>query len=298
LEEKKNVSKTTARRNAREKKDSTQAKTTKLFYPMLAMDYNKKGKLIKFPCYIQPKIDGVRAVYTNNKLYSRNTNQFPNLENIRDELKAANCDLVLDGELYTDEVPFGELVGLVKKQEHSAIEKEKAAKIKYLVFDYIKNEKFSQRIDTLNKFFDDNKFNHIRLLKTEDCKTKEDSENFLAQFISQGHEGLILRNKSGLYHENKRSEDLQKYKKFKDDEFEIVDYKAGTGKEADCVIWVCKTKQGKTFRARPEGAYEDRIKMLKKAKSQIGKFLTVRFQELTTDGIPRFPVGVTIRDFE
>jgi Flp pilus assembly protein CpaB len=30
----------------------------------------------------------------------------------------------------------------------------------------------------------------------------------------------------------------------------------------------------------------------------IGKELTVRFQELSDDGIPRFPVGISFRDYE
>ena len=30
----------------------------------------------------------------------------------------------------------------------------------------------------------------------------------------------------------------------------------------------------------------------------VGKKLTVRYQELTDDGIPRFPVGIAIRDYE
>jgi DNA ligase-1 len=29
-----------------------------------------------------------------------------------------------------------------------------------------------------------------------------------------------------------------------------------------------------------------------------GKLLTVKYQELTSDGIPRFPVGISFRDYE
>ena len=36
----------------------------------------------------------------------------------------------------------------------------------------------------------------------------------------------------------------------------------------------------------------------KNHKKYIGKMLTVRFQNLTALGVPRFPVGVVIRDYE
>jgi hypothetical protein len=38
--------------------------------------------------------------------------------------------------------------------------------------------------------------------------------------------------------------------------------------------------------------------MLSDAPNLIGKSLTVRYFEMTDDNIPRFPVGVSIRDYE
>ena len=95
-----------------------------------------------------------------------------------------------------------------------------------------------------------------------------------------------------------RSADLQKYKEFKDDEYKIVGFKEGDGIEKGCVIWVCETKDHKTFSVRPRGTHEQRAEAFKSASKAVGKKLTVRFQELTEDGIPRFPVGLAIRDYE
>jgi len=95
-----------------------------------------------------------------------------------------------------------------------------------------------------------------------------------------------------------RSADLQKYKEFKDDEYKIVGFKEGDGIEKGCVIWVCETKDKKPFSVRPRGTHEDRAAAFKTASKAVGKKLTVRFQELTEDGIPRFPVGLAIRDYE
>ena len=51
--------------------------------------------------------------------------------------------------------------------------------------------------------------------------------------------------------------------------------------------------------ARPgRGTKEQRTGWFDNGDKWIGSLLTVRFQELTDDGIPRFPVGITIRNYE
>jgi len=40
------------------------------------------------------------------------------------------------------------------------------------------------------------------------------------------------------------------------------------------------------------------MKLFEEGNNYIGKQLTVRAQELTNEGIPRFPVGISIRDYE
>ena len=49
---------------------------------------------------------------------------------------------------------------------------------------------------------------------------------------------------------------------------------------------------------RPKGSVEKRQQMFKDLEKIIGKELTVRYQELSEDGIPIFPVGIVIRDYE
>ena len=97
---------------------------------------------------------------------------------------------------------------------------------------------------------------------------------------------------------NHRSPDLQKFKTFLDDEYEIVGFTQGTGTDEGCVIWECKTKEGKTFSVRPRGSVAERQGYFNNGNEWIGSQLTVRYQELTDGGIPRFPVGITIRNYE
>ena len=276
--------------------------TIRTYYPMLAHRYNEKKGDIKFPCFVQPKLDGVRCVVVGNKLYSRNGNRFPVLPHIENELKLYNKNnLILDGELFTDDINFEKIVGLVKKYKKSEEDEKNSLKIYLNVFDYIDSKlPFNKRLINLNQFFEKNKnMKYIKQVKTEECPQEKNIEEFLEKYTKEKYEGLIIRNKSGLYEENTRSVHLQKLKKFIDEEFEIIDYTTpDQGKEVGCVIWICRTKEGKQFSVRPSGNYQERKKLFREAKKYIGKMLTVRYQELTNGHVPRFPVGVTIRDYE
>ena len=82
------------------------------------------------------------------------------------------------------------------------------------------------------------------------------------------------------------------------EEYEVVDAKTGHGRDADAVVWVCKTENGDTFCVRPEGSIEQREYFYANRRKYFGKMLTVKFQNLTELGIPRFPVGIVFRDYE
>jgi ATP-dependent DNA ligase len=263
--------------------------------PMLAHDYSKRGKDIVFPCYVQPKLDGTRCVAFEGKLFSRNRKSYPHLEHIQAELSMLHPSTILDGELYSTELTFQEIVGMVKRETLKSGDETKQLKVKYHVYDMIYNAPFEDRLLNLKRLFKKHKFKHLVLVKTDMCAKDEIKEKH-AEYVSNGFEGLMLRNANGLY-SNARSIHLQKYKEFEDNEYVITGYEEGQGLEKGCVIWVCET-DGKTFHVRPRGTREDRQQLFTNGASYVGKKLTVRFQELTSDGIPRFPVGISIRDYE
>lgn len=118
-----------------------------------------------------------------------------------------------------------------------------------------------------------------------------------ARYVAEGYEGIMLRNAAGVYR-GVRSKELQKYKEFQDDEYEVIDFRQGEGQEEGCVLWVCRTPSGTPFSVRPRGTREDRAALYQKGADYVGQRLTVRFQELTDDGVPRFPVGIAFRDYE
>jgi ATP-dependent DNA ligase len=265
-----------------------------IILPMLALKYIDRGHDIVFPCFVQPKLDGVRCIYRpNGTMMSRKGKSFPNLNHIVDELKGV--DAILDGELYSDTLAFEELVGAVRREN---IDEKKL--IHFVVFDVVDEKaSFAERLEVLKdlkKTLFSSKY--IRIIETSECKTEDNVYPYLEKFESQGYEGLILRNKLGEYKQKHRSKNLQKLKTFQDAEYPIVGCAEGQGLEKGCVVWVCMTETGHEFRVRPIGTREDRMEYFKNGEKYLNSILTVKFQELTADGIPRFPVGITIRNYE
>ena len=268
--------------------------------PMLAQDYNKRGKSMMFPCFAQRKLDGVRCVAIAGRgLFSRNGKaSSPHLTHIVAEMNLLPAGTTLDGELYSDDLTFQEIVGLVKKGTLKTGDAEKMAKIHLCVYDTIRDGTNTDRNAWLQTLFTSYSFSAIRLLPTVACASLADIKTLHAEYVAEGYEGLILRNATGLYKVGHRSTDLQKYKEFMDSEYPVISFKEGDGVEKGCVIWVCRTPKGQEFAVRPRGTHEERIEAFKAGASRIGNLLTVRYQELTTDGIPRFPVGIAFRDYE
>jgi len=264
--------------------------------PMLAHDYHKRGKDIKFPCFVQPKLDGVRCIFKNGVLTSRQGKVFPNMEHITQDLK--DVDLVLDGELYSNTLNFQQFVGLVRKKKHNDAEKQLLRQVKFHVYDCVNDKPFSERNEAINELFSKRLYAFSEPLLTEECKSKEDLKKFHDKYVADGKEGLIIRNKDGLYQLAARSKDLQKYKEFEDAEYKVTGFTDGEGSEKGLVIWICETSAGKSFHVRPRGTHEARAEIFNEAKDYVGKSLTVRYQELTEEGIPRFPVGIAFRDYE
>lgn len=262
-----------------------------IFLPMLAMDYNKQAKDIKFPCYVQPKIDGARAIYKDGIFYSRTGKPFPDIPHLSKELSDLDCNIVLDGELYSYNLSFQELIGAIKNNNSQK------KGLVYIVYDLINLVlPYKERWDILKKELSNSQF--IKLILTEKAESNEDIYKSHAKYVKDGYEGVMIRNIDGLYKLKHRSKNLQKLKEFEENEYPIVDSVSGVGKEKDMVIWTVENSDKKRFSVRPIGTYEDRLILYKNRDKYIGCLLTVRHFGLSDTGIPRFPIGIIIRDYE
>ena len=244
--------------------------------PMLANKWEDRQKYISEPFYVQPKLDGVRLIVSNKGCFSRTGKPVEGVDHLARGLKDGEY---LDGECYAPNKTFEEITSMFKMNPQS---------LDFHVFDYFD-------INRPNLTFEERK-NRITV-DTFRVDKKSEVQGYHDLFVNQGHEGIMIRDASSTYEIGKRSNYLLKYKAFQTEEYEIVDVKEGTGREKGAAIWVCKVGEHQ-FSAKPEGTLEVRKKYLQKKEKYIGKQLTVRYQNLTALGVPRFPVGVAVRDYE
>jgi DNA ligase-1 len=207
---------------------------------------------------------------------------------------------------------FQELVGLVKRVTLKPGDDEKMKLIKLRVYDCYDSErpladfivragmiKESARIwASVTEMIATGFPSGWEAVKNFTANNEDDIYSLQKQFIEEGYEGAMVRNHKGAYALGKRSANLQKVKTFMDDEYQIVGFEQAVGNDVGTVIWVCQGPTTTPFRVRPRGTREQRREWFTNGNSYIGKMLTVKYQELTDDGIPRFPVGISVRDYE
>ena len=244
--------------------------------PMLANKWEDRQKYINEPFYVQPKIDGVRLLVSNKGCFSRTGKPVRGVEHLARGLRDGEY---LDGECYAPDKTFEEITSMFKMNPKS---------LEFHVFDYFD-------LNRPNLTFEERK--ERTSVDTFLVKKVVEIQKYHDMFVRDGHEGIMIREASSVYEIGKRSNHLLKYKAFQTDEFPIVDVKEGTGREKGTAIWVCKAGEHH-FSAKPEGTLEVRRKLLEDKDKYIGKQLTVRYQNLTALGVPRFPVGIVIRDYE
>lgn len=263
--------------------------------PMLAHDYKKQNHKIKFPCYIQPKLDGYRMVYNpKTKSVTSRTGKSYDVLKETDLYKndLADVSMCLDGELYVHDTQFVfEQYGVLRKQKCvSSQDSENLNLIKYHVYDTIDTEQpFSERVKQLETLAGRA---NIEIVPTFVCTSKEDIDTYHAKFIEEGYEGSMIRNAHGRYVCKYRSYDLLKKKDFDDNEFKIVDFtseKDTSGSNQPLIVWICETLEGRRFSVQSKGTKAERQKLYKTATEYIGHMLWVQHFGLTADGVPRFP---------
>ena len=295
--------------------------------PTLAWKWRDYAKKVSYPCYTSPKLDGIRCIIDKDGMWSRKGKEFVAIPHIRKELQPLfdkHPDLILDGELYNHSLreDFDSISGIVKRKNVTPADLAEAAKImEYWVFDI----KAGPSVDATTTF--ENRYHIYRGLLMEEVvgahgrgwKEKFPSvkavQQFIVkdapgvvksckQFIKGGFEGGMIRNANAPYIVG-RTVNLLKYKEFIDDEFEIVDITEGAGNRSGMMgrIFMKTGKNhpqgaGHVFKASAEGSHTFFTKLWEKRADYIGQCATVKFQNWTPRGVPRFGTVIAIRDYE
>lgn len=264
-----------------------------LCLPMLAQKFNERKHAITWPAYVQPKYNGMRDLYDGEQAWSRGRKLI--LPEVVEHLKFDTQGNITDGELI--------LPGNPKLQESMKAAKKfregKSDKLLYITYDLIDPILcFADRYAKLSKIVKKANNPQIVLAPTYLVNNEQEVMEYFKEFIAAGYEGIMIRDNHEGYQVGQRSNQLQKYKEMQDAEWPIVGVREGDGSYKGCATFICSTAEGVIFECNPEGSIEYKKELYKNRNKLIGKFLTIRYQELSNDKVPIFPVGVDIRDPE
>ncbi len=273
------------------------------FGPMLASKWEDSKDKIQYPIFSQPKLDGIRCIVTKDGMFSRNGKPIISAPHIRESLNSVfdtYPDLILDGELYADKYAndFNKIVSLVKKTKPTDTDlKESKKNIQYWIYDIpSEDENFCQRCYELDRLFGIEMYSfnkHCVLVPTTVCNNEDEVMELYGQYVEDGYEGQILR--LDREYENKRSKFLLKHKSFIDEEYEILDVVEGEGNKTGQVGYmVFETADGKRFKSNVKCTRDEGYELLESRSELIGKSATIKYFNLTPDGIPRFPYVINI----
>ncbi len=233
--------------------------------------------------WMSEKLDGVRAYWDGKRFWSRLGNEFfaPAW------FIAGLPDFPLDGELFGGRKRFQRTVSIVRRQDRSDDWKE----LVFVAFDAPSvDAPFEGRLEHCRKWMEDAKPAYAKWHLHERCKGTAHLRAELERVEGLGGEGLMLR-KPGSRYEAGRSHTLLKVKSFKDDEARVVGHVPGAGRHKGRLgALEVELRNGKRFSVGTGLSDAER-----EAPPAVGTVITFRYQELSDDGVPRFPSYVGVR---
>lgn len=286
---------------------------------MLAIPLDEK-KLSTWPepFIVQPKMDGFRCVSSfvdgKVKLISSYGNEVLLLPHVNEQLTIIYRRLkekyptavtlpTFDGELYVHGKKFEKLASMIKRTVNIH---EDFKDIEYHVFDIVDTSNTGNAIQGARLSFlltaiativrkARLSVPNIKVVKSGPAWRKDIDET-LADYLTNGYEGMILRHPHGTY-QFKRSNYLMKIKPRREDVYKIVGIKQevsihGELKESLGAL-VLSDFSGNTFSAGtgPVLTKDGRALLWKDRDKIIGKLARVKYQNITgANGVPRSPV--------
>lgn len=281
----------------------------KSYQPMLAKPYDEK--LIKFPGYMQPKLDGLRCIVywvdDHVVLMSRGNKQYF-VEHIQKSIEVfLPKHRVLDGEIYVHGQTLETINSWTPTLGQSV--KPETSRLEYHIYDNIDidrpTETFAQRkvlLTTIKEIAAKSNIpgiDKIKAVQTELVNEAWELDGWEESFINLGYEGAIFRTATGLYKFGSRSSDLIKIKRFEDSEFRVLDVIDGVGKFVGLACFVCQNDiTDATFECTCKVTQEEKAEQFRNREKLIGKMLTVQHIGRTAKSIPRNPIGKCFRLLE
>jgi ATP-dependent DNA ligase len=274
-------------------------------------------KFSSWPCYVQPKLNGVRALYQHQPNYkmdsergffqSRDEKTWSHkvLNHLHIELESIQPmlgDLILDGELYVHGWRLQDINAAIAVNRKEPTDK--TPSVCFHVFDIVDpNRNFSSRWFEIYHGLLSAELPHVKAVPTALSNSREEMEQHFHLYTREGYEGIMLR-PDGPYEFGEhlashgrnmttfRSKFLWKHKAWEDDEFVCEGVTQGEGKAnigiGALVLYASVDYENPIlFKVGTGFTDEERIEFAK--NPPLGKMVKVRYLCLTADGIPFNP---------
>lgn len=234
-----------------------------------------------FPCYVQPKLNGVNCTLgTDGLLRSRTGKYFPAVQKAFDWPKPP---LELYGELYHYGWSLQRIIAAVTPDEPT----EDTHELALVCFDSAEQGNFPERLEATERWLP--RHSAIEFLMTIRCDSVGEIDYVYESVLCQLYEGIVIRDLFG---------GVWKRKPYKDSEYLCVGVIEGKGKRAGHVgKFVLQLPDGRTFNS---GGGQVSYPMLRHLFEQppIGKMITVRYYSVSEDNIPLCAQFISVRDYE
>lgn len=285
--------------------------------PMLAKQADKvtNRKIFDKEWYASRKIDGLRCL-----IYMGDDGKLHTASRGAMNYDAAMCEIlshptlleifkeypgiILDGECYHHGLSLQKLNSVARTQV-TAVDYEILQFYWYDIVDL--NSTFDERFalmqdirDEFNLIFEPEKefdYEELRIQFVPQIKvtTWETMMNLHNQYVSEGWEGLVIRDPDRPYKPNGRTNDMIKIKCYKSEDFKVIDYELGLRGNED-MVFICESKNG-LFKAKPLGDRQQKEEYVNNFESLYkNHFGECKFFYYSDDGIPLQPCFKAFRD--
>ncbi len=240
---------------------------------------------------VSEKYDGVRAIWKDGKLQTRNGNTI----HAPAWFLAGLPDVWLDGELWSKRQDFEFIASTVSKRTPIDSEWEK---IHYMVFDAPNaTQTFEQRAEQYHQIINTLGLNHIKPIKQFKVENNALLSSLLEKYTNAGAEGLMLHRAKAMHTEG-RSHNLLKLKPYMDAEAIVLEHLPGKGKYEGLmgsikVRWQESANEFVEFKIGTGFSDKDR-----KNPPGIGSTITFKYHGLTKNKLPRFASFLRVRQTE
>lgn len=273
--------------------------------PMKAQPF-RPNKMV-YPCFAQPKINGVRCVahkIKSDDLFNESTFILQSKEGIvypiQHIIRQLNCistycdisNTIFDGEIYLPNTKCTSIAGAARNSNNFLHNK-----LQFIIFDIVnENTQYhrNKKLESISNFIqyapiDEHhlwKATSMYILESYICNNDEEAKEYRNKFITLDFEGVILRKTSGLYECGKRSHNLLKYKKHEFELFKVVDI-IPKPIDTHLPLFICKNDiSDDLFECVPTGTHTKQALLLQNKHLYIGTEVTVKYYERTINNLP------------